>query len=386
MATPADDGLTPEQRELRYLRERVRELETSQRQLEIYAEDLRRTFGELRRQLSHMNDLHRISTAIGEVLEPAEVLSRTLDGIGRLVESQAACIFLVDQEDLVRAAAAGNYDLLPAERLSVHATPFGPLLSGVDAVAIPADARSLMVVMRASGKTIGILYVVRSYGPPLVEEDQKLAEMVATEAAAAIYNARLYEQTQRLAITDPLTGLSNHRNFREALALEVARASRLEYAVGLLMLDVDNFKRVNDTFGHPVGDEVLKNIAGVLRTNLRQTDLASRYGGEEFAVILPGLGQRGVRAVGEKLRRAVRGLRPLTLPGIPPMHLSISIGGVSVSAPDLDGAEMIRTADLALYAAKHRGRNAVCVYPEDLADDQPPPEMQRHEQAHSPAR
>ncbi|MCC7371454.1 MAG: sensor domain-containing diguanylate cyclase [Chloroflexi bacterium] len=383
---PADDGLTGEQQELLRLRERVRELETSQRQLEIYAEDLRRTFGELRRQLTHMSDLHRISTSIGEVLEPAEVMARTLEGVGRLVENQAACIYLVEGEEMVRAATVGDLALLPPERLTVQVSPFGSLLSGADAAAIPADARSLMVVMRASGKIIGVLYIVRAFGAPLVEDDRKLAEMVATEAAAAIYNARLYEQTQRLAITDPLTGLSNHRNFREALGLEVARASRLGYAVGLLMVDVDNFKRVNDTFGHPVGDEVLKSIAGALRTNLRQTDLASRYGGEEFAIILPGLGLRGVRAVGEKLRRAVRSLHPLTIHGAPPMYLSISIGGVSASQPDLDGAEMIRTADLALYAAKHRGRNTVCLYPDDLADDQPPPEMHRHEQAHSPAR
>ena len=141
-----------------------------------------------------------------------------------------------------------------------------------------------------------------------MDDDRKLAELVAAEAAAAIHNARLYEQTQRLAITDPLTDLSNHRFFRDALALEIARASRLGYSLGLLMIDVDNFKRVNDTFGHPVGDDVLRNIADVLRSNLRQTDVAARYGGEEFAIVLPGLGPRGVQAVGEKLRRAVKAL------------------------------------------------------------------------------
>jgi two-component system cell cycle response regulator len=227
-----------------------------------------------------------------------------------------------------------------------------------------------------------VLYLVRSHGPPLVDDDRKLADLVATEAAAAIQNARLYEQTQRLAVTDPLTGLSNHRFFRDALGLEIARASRLGYAVGLLMVDVDNFKRVNDTFGHPV----LKSIAGVLRSNLRQTDVAARYGGEEFVIVLPGLGAPGVRAVGEKLRRAVHTLQPLTVTGSPPMHVSISIGGVSASPPDLEASEMIRVADSALYAAKRQGRNAVCVGADGLADDQPPPEKQRHEQAHSPAR
>lgn len=384
----ADDATTAaDQNELRQLRARVRELEASQRQLEIYAEDLRRTFGELRRQLGHMNELHRISTAIGEVLEPTEVMERTLEGVDRLVANQAVCIYLVEEGAAVRVAHHGDVSLLPPERASLDGAPFGQLLAGDDdVVAIPDDARSLMVAMRASGTMVGVLYLIRSHGPPLVDDDRKLAELVATEAAAAIHNARLYEQTQRLAVTDPLTGLSNHRYFRDALALEIARASRLGYAVGLLMVDVDNFKRVNDTFGHPVGDEVLKDIAGVLRSNLRQTDVAARYGGEEFVIVLPGLGARGVRAVGEKLRRAVQTLKPLTVTGLPPMHVSISIGGVSAAPPDLDASEMIRIADAALYTAKRQGRNAVCVGADELADDQPPPEMQRHEQAHSPAR
>jgi diguanylate cyclase (GGDEF)-like protein len=382
----ADDTTTAEQNELRQLRARVRELEASQRQLEIYAEDLRRTFGELRRQLGYMNELHRISTAIGEVLEPTEVMARTLEGVDRLVANQAVCIYLVEAGAVVRTACHGDTTLLPPERAPLDGAPFGQLLAGDEVLAIPDDARSLMVAMRASGTVVGVLYLIRSHGPPLVEDDRKLAELVATEAAAAIYNSRLYEQTQRLAVTDPLTGLSNHRFFRDALGLEIARASRLGYAVGLLMVDVDNFKRVNDTFGHPIGDEVLKEIAGVLRSNLRQTDVAARYGGEEFVIVLPGLGARGVRAVGEKLRRAVAALKPLTVNGLPPMHVSISIGGVSASPPNLDSSEMIRIADSALYTAKRQGRNTVCVGADGLVDDQPPPEMQRHEQAHSPAR
>ena len=384
-----DDAMTAEQQELQQLRMRVRELETSQRQLEIYAEDLRRTFGELRRQLGYMNELHRISAAIGEVLEPTEVMARTLDGLDRLVANQAVCIYLIEDDAAVRVACHGEIALLPPDRVPLSGPPFGQLLAGDDAVAISDDARSLMVAMRASGTMVGVLNLIRSYGPPLVDDDRKLAELVATEAAAAIHNARLYEQTQRLAVTDPLTGLSNHRFFRDALGLEIARASRLGYAVGLLMVDVDNFKQVNDTFGHSVGDEVLKNIAGVLRSNLRQTDVAARYGGEEFVIVLPGLGLRGVRAVGEKLRRAVQTLHPLTVTGLPPMHVSISIGGVSASPPSLDASEMIRVADSALYTAKRQGRNTVCVAADELTDDQhptPPTEHQRHEQAHSPAR
>jgi diguanylate cyclase (GGDEF)-like protein len=378
--------MTPEEAELTSLRARVRELEAAQRQLEIYAEDLRRTFAELRRQLGYMNELHRISTMIGSVLEPGEVMARTLEGVGRLVANQAACIYLIEGDEAVRAACDGDEMLLPAARIPLKGSPLGPILNGTDSAPIPDDARSLVVAMRASGVAVGALHLIRTHGAPLVDDDRKLTELVAAEAAAAIHNARLYEQTQRLATTDALTNLSNHRYFRDALALEIARASRLGYSLGLLMIDVDNFKRVNDTWGHPVGDDVLKSIAQVLASNLRQTDVAARYGGEEFAIVLPGLGPRGVRAVGEKLRRAVKALKPLVAEGAPPFQISISVGGVSASHPALNAVDLIRVADSALYAAKRQGRDVVCVAGDEPSDDQPPPEIHAHEQAHSPAR
>ncbi len=379
-------AMTPEHAELLHLRARVKELEAAQRQLEIYAEDLRRTFGELRRQLGHMNELHRISTVIGSVLEPGEVMGRTLEGVGRLVANQASCIYLLDGSDVIQTATLGDSDLLPGTRLLLSEASFGPLLTGSDSPAVTEDGRTLIVVMRASGVVIGALYLVRTFGAPLTDEDRKLADLVAAEAAAAIQNARLYEQTQRLAITDPLTGLANHRYFRDSLALEIARANRLGYALGLLMIDVDHFKRVNDTFGHPVGDDVLRDIAQVLSSNLRQTDVAARYGGEEFAILLPGLGARGVRAVGEKLRRAVRALQPLVAEGVGSFPISVSVGGVSAAHPKLNSIDLVRVADSELYEAKRRGRNSVCVAAGSYDDDQPPPEIHRHEQTHSPAR
>lgn len=377
--------MTPEELEVTQLRSRVRELEASQRQLEIYAEDLRRTFAELRRQLGHMNELHRLSAAIGSILDPREVMDRTLEGLGHLVPSQAACIYLVDGDAVIRAATRGDETLLPSER-SPRADPaLGPVLEGAEPGSAPEQARSLTVAMRAGGMIVGALHIARSHGAPLTGNDRKLADLVAAEAANAVYTARLYEQTQRLATTDSLTGLYNHRYFRDALALEIARANRLGYSVGLLMIDVDNFKRVNDTFGHPVGDDVLRNIADVLRTSLRQTDVAARYGGEEFAVVLPGLGPRGVLAVGEKLRRAVRRLQPLLAESATPCPISVSVGGVSASPPTLNMIDLVRVADTALYEAKRRGRDCVWVEPTELLDEAPAAESDRHEQAHRPA-
>jgi two-component system, cell cycle response regulator len=342
---------------------RVRELESSQRQLEIHADDLQRTFHDLRRQLTHMSELHKISTILGSVLEPTEVMTRTLEGLGRLVEHDLACIYVVEDGSGVRRVARGSADRVPPRKVKLGQGPLGRALAGADAPVTTEDGLALTVPMRVSGAMVGVLHLVRERGDPLTDQDRKLAELLAAEAAAPIRNARLYEQTRRLATTDPQTGLFNFRHFHEALSLEIARGRRLGYVVGLLMVDVDDFKQVNDTYGHQAGDKVLRDIADVLRRNLRRTDVLARYGGEEFAIILPGLGLPGVSAVGEKLRRAVRALSPAERPDKPPLQVTISVGGVSRAPLDADVTELVRDADAALYEAKRRGKDSVYALP-----------------------
>jgi diguanylate cyclase (GGDEF)-like protein len=359
----ADDELTRLRRLYEQQQARVRELEAAQSQLLIYAEDLQGTFAELRRQLTRMNELHDISTMIGSVLEPREVMSRTLVGLGRLLGNTVACIYILEGGVATRRAARGNGKHAPPRRIALGDGPIGELLASGELHRLSPDRRTLTVALRASGATVGAMYLMRVRGHPFEDDDRKLVELVAAEAAAAIQNARLYEQTQRLATTDPHTTLFNYRYFRDALEMEVARAKRLGYAIGLLMVDLDNFKRINDTFGHPVGDDVLRDVALVLRRNLRRTDVAARYGGEEFAVILPGLGASGLSAVGEKLRRAVRAIGAIELNGNSPLQITISVGGSSQESNQADAAELVRRADGALYEAKQRGRDCVIVAP-----------------------
>ena len=364
---------------------RIRELELSQRQLELYAEDLQRTFSQLRRQLAHMNELHNICTVIGSILDPSEVVDRTIEGLGRLVEHDVACLYLVENGSAVRQSARGVAARLPPRRVKVGRGPIGRVVAGVDANSLADDRTAMTVGMRTGGSTVGALYLARFAGDPLAEDDRKLVELVAAEAAAAIQNARLYKETQRLATTDSQTGLFNYRYFLEALAMEAARARRLRYSVGLLMLDLDDFKQVNDTYGHLVGDEVLREVAAALRRNLRRTDVAVRYGGEEFAIVLPGLGAQGVRAVGEKLCRAVRALRPLERDGKAALPITISVGGVSQSPPLVDAVSLVREADAALYEAKRRGKDVVYVLPGEPDENASRSGGEEHEQANRAA-
>lgn len=345
-------------------RARVRELESAQAQLELYAEDIQRTFRELRRQLAKMSELHRISTVIGSVLEPTEVMARTLDGVGHLVAHDLACIYLLEDGSAVRRATRGTGLPVPPLKIELGDGPVGQVMEGAEA-AMSGDGLGLTVPMRAGGTVVGVLHLLRRLdsADPLTDEDRKLAELVAAEAAAAIQNAYLYEQTRRLATTDPQTGLFNYRYFREALEMEVARARRLGYVVGLLMIDLDDFKRVNDTYGHLVGDEVLREVATTLRRNLRRTDVIVRYGGEEFSIILPGLGPSGVQAVAEQLRLAVQALPPLERENKGVVPITVSVGGTSQVPAVVDAVALVREADAALYEAKRRGKDRVHVGP-----------------------
>jgi diguanylate cyclase (GGDEF)-like protein len=191
--------------------------------------------------------------------------------------------------------------------------------------------------------------------------------------AVALQNAHLYQETQRLATTDALTGLSNYRHFHDLLGLEVQRARRMDYPIGLIIMDLDHFKWVNDRHGHPVGDLVLRQVAEQLRKRLRRTDVVGRLGGEEFATILPGDGLAEVAVVAEKLRRSIEELPPVR--GgmtITPTPLTLSLGGTSLSADVVEAELLVSCADQALYEAKRSGRNQVRLWSAALSSTEPP--------------
>lgn len=195
---------------------------------------------------------------------------------------------------------------------------------------------------------------VNSMASALENERQNLERVVADRTKELQEaNARL----ERLAVTDGLTGLFNHRRFQETLQAELIRSQRHKRPMGVLMVDVDFFKKVNDALGHPAGDELLRTLAGVLGKDLRQTDLIARYGGEEFAVILPETTKNEALQVGERMRAAVEERMNGGTPW--PVRVTVSIGVASF--PD-DGAtpeELLLAADQSMYVAKRQGRNRV---------------------------
>jgi len=167
-------------------------------------------------------------------------------------------------------------------------------------------------------------------------------------------------QLQQLSRIDRLTGLYNRGHWEESLKVAYARHRRYGNATSLVMLDIDHFKRVNDTYGHPAGDKVIEEVARLIHEHARETDVAGRYGGEEFGVVLSDTDRDGGRVFAERLRKAVEGLE--VLHNGQSIRFTISLGVADLSQPSINHADLIARADHALFASKNAGRNRVTVY------------------------
>jgi diguanylate cyclase (GGDEF)-like protein len=249
-----------------------------------------------------------------------------------------------------------------------------------DAATDPIDAARLraagigglvILPLVAKGAPIGIVQLATTERPVADPEWSTLVRTMAHEAAMALENARVYEEARNLADHDPLTGFFNHRYLHERLAEEVVRSSRTRQPVAVMMLDLDGFKLVNDNFGHIHGDRVLSFAAGLIRATLRASDVAARYGGDEFALILPDTDANEAAAAAERLQAAFR-TTPFEAERRSPYYLGASIGIATYPSGGRTPAELLAAADERLYAAKRAGGSLVRTGV-GLGDDEPVP-------------
>jgi diguanylate cyclase (GGDEF)-like protein len=216
----------------------------------------------------------------------------------------------------------------------------------------------IVIPMIAHNSVLGLIEVQsRRLSPALTETRARFFEVMASTAANALRNAQLFEEVEHRARTDYLTGLPNHRYFQATLSVELGRAQRHNHPLSLLIIDLDFLKQVNDRFGHPSGDMVIREIAATIRATCREIDFAARYGGEEFTVILSETPLSGAIQVADRIKESIAARE---FPGIGSVTASIGISNYPVNA--LSKEDLIRIADQALYVAKKDGRNRVAYF------------------------
>jgi diguanylate cyclase (GGDEF)-like protein len=323
------------------------------RQLEARLEDLRRERGRLQEAIRRVGESFARGLDRHGVLEI--VVQTAVDGVGAAA-GRATIRSRPDtaMEEITRTGDPDAYEkaLHAAELAVMDAGTVAEIqIGGASALAAPLAAteggdRVLAIVSVARGD--------RSFQPA----ERELFSYLTSQAAVSVENVDLHETVQRQAVTDELTGLFNHRRFQEVMSAEVERARRYDQEMGLIMLDIDNFKQVNDTYGHVQGDMVLREVARVLRQSARDVDEPARYGGEEMAVALPQTDLDGAYRFAERVRQRIAALELPLLNGDGSLQVTASFGAASLAtAEPADKAGLVAAADAALYEAKRSGKN-----------------------------
>lgn len=222
------------------------------------------------------------------------------------------------------------------------------------AMAIFMDDRSFIACPSIiSDKIVGVIYIASSYSKAFTQNDIDFLQVLSNQFGVFYLYYKEYSKTLDLAIKDGLTGLYTHRYFQELLTQELEKAKNYSYPLTLLMIDTDKFKQYNDTFGHPEGDKLLKNIANILTKNVRKSDYVCRYGGDEFAIILVNTKKQDAYYIAERIRQSYSSLKKGDI------QVSASIGIASYPDDAITKDDLIKKADTALYEAKKTGRNKV---------------------------
>jgi diguanylate cyclase (GGDEF)-like protein len=301
-----------------------------------------------------------------------ELLARTCAVIQRAFQVEHVSLFLREDRDVVLRAHQGTLTLciLPGRRFPARQQPWSRILAGSgstierDLASRPesfrlfAEAASRMSIPLVSfGQTLGVLTLHSSQRDAFSGSDLQPLESVADICANCIQNAHYVERVKQLAYLDGLTGIFNRRFFELRIVDEIERARRYGTAMAVIMSDIDQFKKLNDEFGHLLGDEVLRQVSSLFQQNLRKIDVVCRYGGEEFALLLTQTSAEQAVAVAEKLRKMVEGWH---FPGVPRM-VTVSAGVAAFPDHGASRDELVRAADNALYCAKQSGRNRICL-------------------------
>lgn len=341
-------------------------------------------FSELNQQTiqnrwQHLNVILRLSMLTGLQMQLDATLNLMCDMAAEITCFDKALIYFWDEsQEKVELRIARGFD---EQRKQLEGTPNGNILNfwavkysrpllvsrghnlQADELLEMAGAHAALAIpLFVSNRVIGSLQLFCATPDRFTTEDAQLLWILSLVAENLLTREYANEGLLRFAFTDYLTGLRTRGYFEQQLELEFKRAERRRQKFSLLMIDIDHFKELNDTFGHHVGDQVLRDIASILMKDMREVDTVARYGGEEFVMILPETTEPGASYVAQRLRRAVEQTKFFAGSPKAIQHLTISIG-IAVFETDAQfKRDLIEFADAALYAAKRNGRNQVVSY------------------------
>src|SRR5438067_9110049 len=316
--------------------------------------------------------LYEIAQAMGSSLGVSDTMALISSKLSNIVPFSCCALFLYsDETEMLHCRFATGVEADVIQQLTIKsghgltgwvARNRRPLVNArpstdLEAAGFPSDKTALLSALVCplvfNERFIGTISVYHSDPSVYTDDHRRLLDRISEQAAAVIYNSMVFEQTQEDSLTDPLTGLPNTRSMFMHLTRELARAERLKSEVSLLVMDLDNFKEINDTFGHHVGDRALRDIATVLRAGIRPYDVCVRYAGDEFIVVLAGCGADEAERKRLELQRAVDGLQFEARPG-QMLPLAISVGAAVFPHDGNTYETLLATADSRMYRDKTR--------------------------------
>ena len=353
-------------------------IRSHERRLQASKEALEGANEELESRLAEIFFTHEFFKALTSYSSVEDVASLIVDGANGILGAEISCVYLFNQEDwtLHLRASQGRPDDAFRAIVSVSETILGTAFrdGATQESDVPLGSESAQwsnqpenirsqaaIPLRAGESIIGVLVLASSTYRELLQPERDRLQVIGNQSSLALQNALLHEELERLSVTDRLTELYNHGYMQQRLEEELGRAQRFGHTLSLIMLDIDDFKQFNDTYGHPRGDKVLQAVSSIIRQNLREIDVAARYGGEEFVVVLPETDVPGALAVAERIRRSMAQYPFVTGEGAESAMQTVSLGVATYPTHAGTAARLIETADKAMYEAKRYGKNQVTV-------------------------
>jgi len=344
----------------------------------------------IQRHNEEMTALSHISASLTKTLDLNELTNQVVDHIFSLFKAEGCTIYLMEEGlqslRVISARESQSDDEILDQILNSHPrVGFGmvgyvaatgePVISGnaehdpraVHIPGTPYDDESVMgIPLQAEGEIFGVLWIYKLALDAFDQEDLQLAQIFANQVSVALSNARLYEHVRLLSETDSLTGLLNSRNLLDLTERAVNHAQTTKGCVSLFFIDCDNFKQINDGFGHPVGDQYLRFFATILLEGVREGDVVIRYAGDEFVILLPNTNSEAAVLIGERLMEMVR---VKTMEDKVALHTTVSMGLATYPKHAVSAEDLIKHADDALYTSKRNGKDQLSVYiPDQLSE------------------